>query len=128
MKALEHVVRRLVWMVVVVIGVGSVAFVIERTLPGDPIHVILGPQAHPDDVARARRIYGLDEPVSVQYYRFWERLLHRPSPKAKKADHASCAQPFWDVHIDLGVSYRYRKPVVDLIAEKAPRSLELALA
>jgi peptide/nickel transport system permease protein len=127
-RALAFLGRRLLWALAVVVGVGTVAFVIERQLPGDPVQMLLGPQAAPKEVARVRRLHGLDEPLWVQYSYFWSRLLHRPGPRDAAEEHASCANPIFDLHVDLGVSYRYGKPVAKLIAERAPRSLELALA
>jgi len=127
-KGLSHALRRLGWAVVVIVGVITVAFVMERELPGDPVRMVLGPQAQPADVERARAIYALDEPPLAQYVRFWERLLHRRGPDDRPEKHATCANADGDWHVDLGFSYRYRKPVVTLIADKAPRSIELALA
>ncbi len=130
MSWLEHLVKRVAWAVVVVVGIGSVAFVMQRKLPGDPVNMILGPQAHAEDIARARKEFGLDRPLWAQYAVFWERLAHVSKKRADPSEprHASCANPFGTLHIDLGVSYRYRKPVTQLIVEKAPRSLVLALA
>jgi peptide/nickel transport system permease protein len=119
--------RRLVWALVVVVGVGSVSFILARALPGDPVRMVVGPQATPRDVEDARRIYALDRPVWAQYVRFWVRLLHRDDP-ASPQEHATCAAPVAGLHVDLGFSYRFRKPVVALIAERAPRSFQLAVA
>jgi peptide/nickel transport system permease protein len=127
-EALSHVARRLGWALVVVAGVVSISFVLARALPGDPTRMLVGPQARPADVERARRIYGLDESLGEQYLRFWQRLAHRHHGDDPDGDHASCGDLGAGVHIDLGFSYRYRKPVVKLLADKAPRSLELALA
>lgn len=128
---LRRLVNRLLWALVVVVGVGSVSFVIERALPGDPVRMLLGPQARPADVARARDIYALEAPLWVQYGRFWTRLVHRapadgadPEPDAS---HRTCGEAGLGLHVDLGYSYRYRKPVVELIAAKAPLSFRLAI-
>ena len=126
--ALSYLMRRIGWAIIVVIGVGTVSFVMARQLPGDPVRMLLGPQAAPEDVARARKIYGLDRSTAEQYFRYWRRLMHTFGGRADHPDHATCAKPFGKLHIDLGVSYRYRKPVVEVIAKKAPRSLELAIA
>jgi peptide/nickel transport system permease protein len=48
--------------------------------------------------------------------------------RRKDPDHASCASLVAGLHVDLGFSFYYRKPVVDLLAAKIPRSVELALA
>ncbi|MCA9625530.1 MAG: ABC transporter permease, partial [Myxococcales bacterium] len=115
--------RRLGAAFLVLVGVVTIAFFIARELPGDPVRMIVGPQASAADVARARAIYGLDEPALAQYLRFWQRLLHGPD---RGEHHDSCSQ-IGPWHVDLGYSYRYRKPVTKLLADKAPRSLELAL-
>jgi peptide/nickel transport system permease protein len=122
---LSYLVRRLALSIVVVIGVVTVAFVVARALPGDPVRMLLGPQARAADVARARAIYALDEPIWRQYTRFWARLVH----PADDGDHGSCAAIARGAfHVDLGFSYRYRKPVVELVAQKAPISARLAVA
>ncbi|MBI4701718.1 MAG: ABC transporter permease [Deltaproteobacteria bacterium] len=125
--ALRFLGRRLLWALVVVLGVGTAAFFMARALPGDPVRMMLGPQARPADVAQARAIYGLDRPLGVQYLRFWQRLVHLRRDRAPAPEHESCA-PLGPLHVDLGYSFRYRQPVATLLAEKAPRSFELALA
>jgi peptide/nickel transport system permease protein len=127
--ALRHLARRLAWAALIVVGVGTVAFFLSRALPGDPTRMLLGPQARPADVAQARRIYGLDRPIHEQYVLFWTRLVHRaPAAASPPRDHRSCAALPLGLHLDLGHSFRYRRPVVQLLIEKAPRSLELAAA
>ena len=123
-RLLAVFVRRLGWALLVVVGVGTLAFFIARALPGDPARMLVGPQARPADVARARQIYGLDRSTGEQYLRFWSRLAH---PANDDKTHRTCAK-LGPLHIDMGYSYRYRQPVVALIAKKAPKSLELALA
>lgn len=123
--------RRLAWGMIVVVGVATLSFVVAQILPGDPARMMLGPHASAADVARAREIYGLDRPLPVQYARYWARLLHRaPAPgnaPQERARHRSCAALGAGLHLDLGYSLLYRKPVLDLLAAKIPRSAELAL-
>jgi peptide/nickel transport system permease protein len=126
--ALVYTARRLAWALVVVVGVATVCFFVARTLPGDPVRMLVGPQSPPADVERARRIYGLDEPLWVQYGRFWSRLLHRPAGGDAPDLHAGCAPVLASWHVDLGFSWRHGKPVAQLIADKAPLSFRLALA
>ena len=121
-----QVLRRLIWALVVVIGVGTLSFVMARMLPGDPARMLLGPQAAAADVENARRIYALDQPVWTQYARFWQRLVHLDDGSPN--DHKTCGNVAGRVHVDLGFSYLYRKPVYELVLKKAPISLELALA
>jgi peptide/nickel transport system permease protein len=123
---LVRAVRRLAWGIVVVLGVASVSFVVAQVLPGDPARMMLGPQASAEDVAHARALYGLDQPVPVQYARYWGRLVHR-GPRARDDAHPTCAVGA-GVHLDLGYSFVYQRPVVDVLAARIPRSAELALA
>ncbi len=128
---LRFLARRLGWAAIVIAGVGTLAFFTSRILPGDPARMLLGPQARAADAERARALYGLDRPATEQYLRFWTRMIHRgPALPARQPspEHSSCAELVWGVHLDLGYSFHHRRPVVDLIAEMAPRSLELALA
>lgn len=123
--------RRIGWALVVVFGVTTLSFFLIHILPGDPARMILGPQASAQDVSRAREVYGMNAPVYVRYTRYLTRLVHigevlRPD-QPRPAEHKSCAS-WGKLHVDLGSSFHYRKPIVDLIAAKLPRSLELALA
>jgi peptide/nickel transport system permease protein len=126
-----RVLRRIAWALVVVVGVTSASFAIALVLPGDPARMLAGPQAAAADVARIREAYGLDLPVWARYERYWARLVHLGPPIVAGAPrdraHASCAS-LGPVHVDLGFSATYRRPVVDLVAQRAPRSLELGLA
>lgn len=57
------------------------------------------------------------------------RLVHfgDRTPRASK-EHASCASIAPGLHVDLGYSFHYHKPVVDLLTAKIPRSVELGIA
>ena len=86
MRALSIVVRRLAWGLVLVFGVTTVAWGLTALLPGDPVGAAMGPQAAPADVARARKLYGLDEPVLTRYGRFLVRLVHSDRAPAGKVE------------------------------------------
>lgn len=126
-----RVFRRLAWVFVVVFGVTTLSFFLVHILPGDPARMLLGPQASAKDVARAREVYGFNEPVRVRYVRYIQHLVHIGDvvlpDKPRPAEHKTCAS-FGRIHVDLGSSFHYRRPIVDLIAAKLPRSIELALA
>lgn len=123
--------RRLIWALVVVFGVTTLSFFMVHVLPGDPARMIVGPQASAQDVARARDVYGLTGPIHTRYVRYLSRLVHLGTPirqdEPRVAEHRTCAS-LGRVHVDLGSSFHYRRPIVDLIAAKLPRSFELALA
>jgi peptide/nickel transport system permease protein len=129
--AIGFLLRRLGWAAIVVVGVTTLSFLVAYVLPGDPARMLVGAQASASEVARARELYGLDQPVLTQYGRFVSRLVHTgPDPIDKKRDveHKSCAAIGIGLHIDLGYSFSYHRPVVDLLKSKIPRSAELALA
>jgi len=120
------VARRIVWAIVVVLGVATASWAMTAFLPGDPVRAALGPQASPADVARARAAYGLDVPAPTRFYRYATRLVH-VGGVAGASGHETCAS-LGPVHLDLGMSFTYRKPVVELVKKRLPISLELALA
>jgi peptide/nickel transport system permease protein len=129
--AFARAVRRAGWALVVVLGVATLSFVVAQLLPGDPARMMLGPQAAPTEVARVRELYGFDRPLPVQYARYWKRLVHtgpRTIDPKRDQEHKSCASLALGVHLDLGFSFFYRKPVIALLAARIPRSAELALA
>src|SRR5438128_11133901 len=81
-----------------------VVFVLARTT-GDPLHLILPMSATEEDYANARRYLGLDRPYVEQYLSFVGKAVTG----------------------DLGTSIRARRPVMELIKERLPDSLRLAL-
>ncbi|MBK9263527.1 MAG: ABC transporter permease [Polyangiaceae bacterium] len=123
--------RRIGWALTVVFGVTTLSFFLVHVLPGDPARMIVGPQASARDVEKAREVYGLTGPLRVRYARYLLRLVHVGAALQKDAlrpaDHRSCAS-VERLHFDLGTSFHYRRPIVDLVAAKLPRSLDLALA
>ena len=126
---LGRALRRLGASLLVLWGVVTLAFVINFALPGDAARIIAGPQARPADVARIREKLGLDRPLLVQYRRFLGRLLHVGPAAVDPRDevHGSCSA-LGPLHVDLGVSYQQRKPVLALLAARLPASLLLASA
>jgi len=130
-KLVWRALQRIGWALLIVFGVTTLSFFLVHILPGDPARLIVGPQASAQDVARAREVYGLTGPIRVRYARYLMRLVHvgdsLHQDKPRPAEHRSCAS-IGHLHIDLGSSFHYRKPIVDLVAAKLPRSIELALA
>jgi peptide/nickel transport system permease protein len=90
----------LVMLVVAVIAFGSFRFL------GDPVGNMVGPEVTPDEKAQIAAELGLADPLPVQFLRFLGNVLRG----------------------DLGRSYQLRQPVGELIVERAPATLELALA
>src|SRR5918911_564955 len=77
-----------------------------RLIPGDPALVLAGQNATPEALAAIRQANGLDQPLPVQYAIWLNNALHA----------------------DFGVSFFSRTPVAQLLAQRAPATLELGLA
>ncbi len=97
--------RRLLSLVLVVVGVSLITFTISHLVPGDPARLVAGDRATPEIVASIRAQLGLDQPLPQQYLHYMGQLLHG----------------------DLGISIRTRRPVLQDIAAFFPATLELAL-
>ena len=70
-----YILRRLVMLVPVLIVVGVVVFGLVHLTPGDPAAVILGDRATPEDIARLRTQLGLNDPLPVQFVRWFGNML-----------------------------------------------------
>lgn len=103
---LSYLAARAVSALVVVLGVICVVFLLIHLVPGDPVEVMLGEHAGPADRAELRAALGLDRPLGQQLLAYAEGL--------------------W--HLDLGSSLHSRRPVSELLAERIPATLELAIA
>lgn len=100
---LSYIVRRVLQSILVLLVVGLVAFSMF-TFVGDPIDNMLGQERTQADIDRLRAQLGLDQPFPVQYWKFLVNAVEG----------------------NFGVSYRQGRPVSDIIAERAPATLELA--
>jgi len=79
------VVRRLIQIVLTLVGLSALLFAMLAALPGDPVELLIAsdPSVRPEDVTRLRRLRGLDQPWTVQYWRWlygYERPRHPPAP------------------------------------------------
>jgi peptide/nickel transport system permease protein len=100
---LKFLVRRLGIVVPTLVFVSILIFSLQQLLPGDPAVVLAGEERDPDVVAYLHKKLHLDEPLPVRYWYWISGVLHG----------------------DLGESLRIQKPVLDLILEKLPVTLEL---
>ncbi|MBI2780002.1 MAG: ABC transporter permease [Gammaproteobacteria bacterium] len=103
---LRFILSRLLSAAVVVIGVSSLVFFLIHLVPGDPVEVMLGESAQPADRAALRHALGLDQPVPVQLFNYFNGLLH----------------------FNLGVSLHSQRPIAEVMLERMPATLELAVA
>lgn len=71
----QYILRRLVSLIPVLLGVSIVVFALIRMIPGDPVIVMLGERARPEDVERVRAELGFDQPIYAQYIEWMGRVL-----------------------------------------------------
>ena len=104
---LKFTMKRLVYLVLVLVGVSFLVFLLLYMTPGDPVRMMLGESATPEAQAELRLELGLDDPFLVQYGRYIKNIV---------------------VHQDLGTSYSTRRPVLDEIMTVFPNTVKLATA
>ena len=80
-------------------------FILTRMIPGSPAATILGPQASAADIAEMEIKLGLDQPYWKQFVDYILDVLRG----------------------DFGDSYMYNRPVLDLIAERIPNTLQITV-
>ena len=97
-------IRRVFQSFVVLLVVGLVAFSMFRFV-GDPVENMLGQERTDADIERLRSKLGLDQPFPIQYLRFLEGAVQG----------------------EFGVSYRQGRPVSEIISDRLPATLELAM-
>ena len=119
---LLHFARQLALMLLVVWTVVSLVTLLIELVPGDPATAILGETATAEQIANFNAKHGLDRPafffsysggdglkwngVDNRYVDYWAGLLHG----------------------DLGTSFRTDRPVLDMIMERYPSTIKLAVA
>lgn len=104
---LVKLIERIIVMVPIIIGVAVIVFLFMRLMPGDPVDIMLGQggAVSAGEAEQLRSEFHLDKPLHIQLGLFFNDLLHG----------------------DLGNSYQQHRPVIDLISERLPATIELAL-
>ena len=103
---LRYLLGRIAATIPVVVLISLLVFLLIHAAPGDPADLLLSDEASAADIAEARHRWGLDQPIYVQYLRFLANILSG----------------------DLGMSFKYADPVISLIGERLPATVELAIA
>jgi len=98
-----YLVRRVLAIIPVMAVVVTVVFLLIHLIPGDPVSVMLGPDATPAQIQATRQALGLDRPLHEQLLRFYGRVLRG----------------------DLGQSYFLDRPVTTALLERAEPTLVL---
>lgn len=71
----QFIARRLISLIPVMLGVSIVVFALIRLIPGDPVIVMLGERARPEDIERVREEMGFNRPIYVQYLEWMGRVV-----------------------------------------------------
>ncbi|MCF3934596.1 ABC transporter permease [Acuticoccus sp. M5D2P5] len=101
-----YILRRLLQLIPVLILASIGVWAMMYAVPGGPVAAIVGDNATPEQIAAVTRQYGLDRPIAVQYLDWFGSALVG----------------------DFGESYYSRAPVLQLIGERLPATLHLAVA
>ena len=109
---LRYIIMRIIYMIPTLFGISIIAFVIIQLPPGDYVTSLIasmsdsGQAFDPTEIARLREIYGFDDPIYVQYYKWISGIL---------------------LHGDFGVSIATKQPVFREFLNLFPATAELAL-
>lgn len=101
----KYVLKRILWMIPVILGISFILFAILEVTPGDPAQIILGERAAPEQIAKLREEMGLDKPFSVRYVSYIANAVRG----------------------NFGSSYRTKLPVFTEIMDRFPTTLKLTV-
>ena len=101
---LTFIARRGVGMLISALLVITITFLLMQLIPGDPAAMMLGANATPEQIDQLRQTWGLDQPLIVQFYRYFANFLQG----------------------NLGESLFHRKAVLSIIGQRAETSLWLS--
>jgi peptide/nickel transport system permease protein len=103
----RYIIRRLLWVIVLLIIVSIVTFLIFYLLPsGDPAALRAGRSPNPALITAIRHSLGLDKPLYVQYWRYMKGVV---------------------LHFNFGYSYQFSQPVKSLIFSRLPATISLTV-
>jgi peptide/nickel transport system permease protein len=104
----RYILRRLIQAIPIIIGISIISFAIVFLAPGDPFDRFRSPRVSPEVIANLRRVYGLDQPLIVQFFKWFTRFWSFPFDNTA-----------WGYSITDGL------PVRDKIFERIPSTLQL---
>jgi len=104
----RYVVRRLIQAIPIIIGISIITFFIVYSAPGDPFDRFRSNRVSPEVIENLRRVYGLDQPLPVQFVKWFTTFWTFP----------------WDPTA-WGYSITDGQPVRDKIFERIPSTLQL---
>ncbi|WP_457640864.1 ABC transporter permease [Persephonella sp.] len=102
----QYILKRLIQMIPLVIGITFISFIIIQMAPGSYLDQLkMNPQISKETLKELERAYGLDQPLLVQYFKWLINALK----------------------FDLGYSFSYHVPVIELIKERIGNTLFLSI-
>jgi len=104
----RYIARRLLQAVPTIIGIMLITFLLTRLSPSDPVTLMAGtnPNVTAADRAALRKTLGLDDPLPLQFVKWSGNVLR----------------------LNFGTSFYYHRPVLALIKQRIPNSLQLSVA
>ena len=101
----KYILKRILISIPVLIGVIFIIFIMLNVVPGDPITLMMGEHIKPDLIEQFRVRMGLDDPVIIRFFKYIINAIQG----------------------DLGMSYKLKRNVTDLIKDAFPNTVKLAL-
>lgn len=102
----KFIIKRILWMIPVLLGVLFIVFTINRLTPGDPVAAILGANYTPEQYAQQETAMGLDKPFLVQFVNYVKGIV---------------------TEFNFGISYQSRQDVGAEIARRLPTTLAIGV-
>lgn len=100
----RYITGRIMSGIVVIFGISILSFLLIHFIPGDPVRMILGQNATPDQIAKLNHFLGLDKPLHIQYFQYIGNVLQG----------------------DFGASLKSGRPVLMEILDRFPETIKLA--
>jgi peptide/nickel transport system permease protein len=102
---LKYIIKKLLMMIPILLGLTIILFLILHLAPGDPVHLVVGPNVTPEVYENVRRSMGLDRPLIIQYFDYLSNLVKG----------------------DFGSSILQHRPVADIVLERFPITIGLGV-
>lgn len=100
----QFIVGRILSGIVVIFGISVLSFLLIHFIPGDPVRIMLGQNASPEEIERLTVFLGLDQPLFVQYGHYISNVVQG----------------------DFGTSLKTGRPVLTEIMDRFPQTVKLA--
>ena len=105
MERFKFILLRPLQMIPVLFGVSIISFFLVKSIPGDPVRIMLGSRATAEVIEAVRAQYGLDQPIFIQYFYFLYNFIQG----------------------DFGKSIIFKMPVIELVYERIEPTIFLLI-